>query len=380
MSTTTKKAGTTVRIRSVGPMTLTNCTEYELTQLRQAVSRPNSKVKYLALCKTDNNVQIVAQASHKLSTSAWRQCLSMRIAVRSNANIQDSIELFKKNPAINKSFEEFGVFGRHINDQANKTSSKAGDSSGEELEDDMPIHVKLLETTTSTKPVPAKPVPVPAKPQEDRPRRSDAHIKLYKGIHEQYKKRLAWSNQELTRKLQYTVTTVIDPNKMTLDNPKRVYSGIKPTPPVKTPAQCLETSRTAFLRRLRVQEIGLGFASKGIRSHFVVTVPITPLPPRPVVVARPPATAPVFVEPPAIVEAPAIVQAPVITGTRTVGYAHDIDKKYKGSPALFPFFSALINTEEHETRFLARDLLRKYEQFHINHAYEMYVTETTFGC
>ena len=34
-TTTAKKAGTTVRILSVGPMTLTNCTEYELTQLRQ---------------------------------------------------------------------------------------------------------------------------------------------------------------------------------------------------------------------------------------------------------------------------------------------------------------------------------------------------------
>jgi hypothetical protein len=42
---------------------LTSCRQHALTQLRQAVSRPNSKVKYLALCKTENNVQVVAQAT-----------------------------------------------------------------------------------------------------------------------------------------------------------------------------------------------------------------------------------------------------------------------------------------------------------------------------
>ena len=42
-----KRARMTFRIRSVGPMTLANYTEQELTQLRQAVTRKNSKDKYL---------------------------------------------------------------------------------------------------------------------------------------------------------------------------------------------------------------------------------------------------------------------------------------------------------------------------------------------
>ena len=225
---TTKKAGTTVRIRSVGPMTLTNCTEYELTQLRQAVSRPNSKVKYLALCKTDNNVQVVAQASHKLSTSAWRQCLSMRIAIRSNANIQDSIELFKKNPAINKSFEEFGVFGRHINDQANKTSSKAGDSSGEELE---PSEIP------EDKP----------KLKNDKPGLSSSQIKMYQDINTRYFKRLVFHKRDWRRKLNYT-----GPKRMDPDNVKLCMRSNRPP---MTKAQVLDATRSAYIKRLCVHEL-----------------------------------------------------------------------------------------------------------------------------
>ncbi len=67
-----KRAHMTFRISSVGLMTLANYTEQELTQLRQAVSRKNSKVKYLSLCKTDRDLQVVAQATDKLSSAAWR--------------------------------------------------------------------------------------------------------------------------------------------------------------------------------------------------------------------------------------------------------------------------------------------------------------------
>ena len=72
-----KRARMTFRIRSVGPMTLANYTEQELTQLRQAVTRKNSKVKYLLQCKMDSDLQVVAQATDKqavelcLARGAW---------------------------------------------------------------------------------------------------------------------------------------------------------------------------------------------------------------------------------------------------------------------------------------------------------------------
>ena len=134
-----KRARMTFRIRSVGPMTLANYTEQELTQLRQAVTRKNSKVKYLSLCKMDRDLQVpqaefppklkfnkasclqvVAQATDKLSSSAWREVLGHRLVIRPYAS--HSIEEFRK---LQGSFEEYGLFGRPKPNEQVKTGEPA---------------------------------------------------------------------------------------------------------------------------------------------------------------------------------------------------------------------------------------------------------------
>lgn len=103
----------TLRIRSAGPMTLSNYTDDEISHLRKAVSSPKSKIKYLALAfhPTDRSVQVVAQAFEKLSTAAWREALWRRLKITaSTGNLQATVCALRKTPG---GFEEYGLFGRH---------------------------------------------------------------------------------------------------------------------------------------------------------------------------------------------------------------------------------------------------------------------------
>lgn len=105
-----KVTSMTVRIRSVGPMTLADYTEQELAQLRQVVGKRNSKIKYLALSRTDKELHVVAQANDKVSNGAWREALGHRLVIKPSGSIHESIEALKRGPG---SFEEYGLYGRH---------------------------------------------------------------------------------------------------------------------------------------------------------------------------------------------------------------------------------------------------------------------------
>jgi hypothetical protein len=112
-----KVTSMTVRIRSVGPMTLADYTEQELAQLRQVVGKRNSKIKYLALSRTDKELHVVAQANDKVSNGAWREALGHRLVIKPSGSIHESIEALKRGPG---SFEEYGLYGRHPGECQNK--------------------------------------------------------------------------------------------------------------------------------------------------------------------------------------------------------------------------------------------------------------------
>ena len=214
-----KRAHMTFRIRSVGPMTLANYTEQELTQLRQAVTRKNSKVKYLSLCKMDRDLQVVAQATDKLSSSAWREVLGHRLVIRPYAS--HSIEEFRK---LQGSFEEYGLFGRpKPNEQ-----------------------VKTGEPATQVKP--AEPVKPAAKKEPANPAMDiEKRIKMYQAMNALCIKRLKFFR--LVDKLKSKV------KPGTLVRAERTYI-IKTPPPLKTPGVLLNEIRERSLKRSRSYEVG----------------------------------------------------------------------------------------------------------------------------
>jgi hypothetical protein len=243
-----KRARMTFRIRSVGPMTLANYTEQELTLLRQAVTRKNSKVKYLSLCKMDRDLQVpqaefspklifnkasclqistnkasclqvVAQATDKLSSSAWREVLGHRLVIRPYAS--HSIEEFRK---LQGSFEEYGLFGRpKPNEQ-----------------------VKTGEPATQVKP--AEPVKPAAKKEPANPAMDiEKRIKMYQAMNALCIKRLKFFR--LVDKLKSKVKPGI------LVRAERAYI-IKTPPPLKTPGVLLNEIRERSLKRSRSYEVG----------------------------------------------------------------------------------------------------------------------------
>ena len=207
----------TVRIRSAGPMTLTNYTVQEIAQLRQAVSSPMSKIKYLALGfhKTDKTVQVVAQANDKLSIQAWREYLGHRLRV-TQGNPQASIELIKKGSAT---FEEYGRFGRPSDQQKKHTSIQEPTDITTEDEDEAPKQ-------------PVQPVP-----------------KLILRVRRVYLKRLEMHRREDLTKRDHPAPTGIKPEDVTM------FSKNKKKHQLKTRVQVLHSARTAFLKRMCVHEL-----------------------------------------------------------------------------------------------------------------------------
>lgn len=68
------KGNNTLQFRSAGPMVLPDCTPAELSRVRSAVTMPDSKIKYVALCKrNDGSLLVFAQACEKLSVKAWHR-------------------------------------------------------------------------------------------------------------------------------------------------------------------------------------------------------------------------------------------------------------------------------------------------------------------
>lgn len=85
----------TKRFRSSGPMTLNNWTHEELEHLRNVVTQPDTKIKYICFIQevgesNTPHLQIYAQASDKLSLKQWHQQLGPRIA-----NIVPTIDIPK---------------------------------------------------------------------------------------------------------------------------------------------------------------------------------------------------------------------------------------------------------------------------------------------
>ena len=123
----------TGRIRSAGPMVLSNCTDAEINQLRRVCSRPGSKIKYLALAFTEHNkgVKIVAQAYEKLSTPVWREQLGYRIKeIKSAGNLKQVVDGIRSNAM------EFIEYGSHGRQEARKTGMKRKQPE-ESTDDDM---------------------------------------------------------------------------------------------------------------------------------------------------------------------------------------------------------------------------------------------------
>ncbi len=95
------------QFRSAGPMLLVDCTAKELERLRQAVASPGSKIKFIALYKTDNKVFILAQARDKMSVSMWREHLVSRLQnIVPVVNMRSAIE----DARAQDGFEQFGFF------------------------------------------------------------------------------------------------------------------------------------------------------------------------------------------------------------------------------------------------------------------------------
>ena len=83
-------------------MVLANYTEAEINQLRHVCSRPDAKIKYLALAftrvehSTSKIVKIVAQAYDKLSAPVWREQLGCRIReVKSAGNLKQVVDAIR---------------------------------------------------------------------------------------------------------------------------------------------------------------------------------------------------------------------------------------------------------------------------------------------
>jgi hypothetical protein len=123
----------TGRIRSAGPMVLANCTDAEINQLRLVCSRPNSKIKYLALAFTEHSkgVKIVAQVYEKLSAPVWREQLGYRIKeIKSAGNLKQVVDGIRSNAT------EFIEYGSHGRQEARKTGMKRKQPE-ESTDDDM---------------------------------------------------------------------------------------------------------------------------------------------------------------------------------------------------------------------------------------------------
>ena len=118
-------------------MVLVNLTEAEINQLRHVCSRPDAKIKYLALAftrvehSTSKIVKIVAQAYDKLSAPVWREQLGCRIReVKSAGNLKQVVDAIRNGAT---EFIEYGSFGRQ---EPKKTGMKRK-MQEDYMEDDM---------------------------------------------------------------------------------------------------------------------------------------------------------------------------------------------------------------------------------------------------
>ena len=174
---------------------------------------------------------MVAQATDKLSSSAWREVLGHRLVIRPYAS--HSIEEFRK---LQGSFEEYGLFGRPKPNEQVKSGEPAKPSE----------HVQKVKPGEQAKQVkPAEPAAKkePANPAMDIEKR----IKMYQAMNALCIKRLKFFR--LVDKLKSKV------KPGTLVRAERAYI-IKTPPPLKTPGVLLNEIRERSLKRSRSYEVG----------------------------------------------------------------------------------------------------------------------------
>ena len=97
------------QFRYAGPMLMKNNSDASLTDIRLAVARHPTHIKYVAIYKMNGGAVVLARAQDKLSVSQWRSILGTGVQeIKPIEDLTSAIHLAKQQDG----FEEYGSMSR----------------------------------------------------------------------------------------------------------------------------------------------------------------------------------------------------------------------------------------------------------------------------